>query len=67
MATFAAAKFNGPTAIYIYRPGAIYIYAIYAFRPVCCLLFLVEATNFTLFGGKEEDLRTPKNANLALF
>ena len=30
---------------------------IYAFRPVCCLLFLAETTFFALLGGKEEDLR----------
>ena len=44
-----------------------YTYIYIAFRPVCCLLFLAEATFFTLFGGEEEDLRTTKYAFWARF
>ena len=43
-----------------------YIY-IYAFRPICCLLFLAEATHFAFFGGKCIRIKDNKNAFLAHF
>ena len=43
-----------------------YIY-IYAFRPICCLLFLAEKTHFAYFGGKRRRFKDNKNACLARF
>ena len=41
---------------------------IYAFRPMCCLLFLAGTTHFAFFRvGQEEEVGATKNAFLARF
>ena len=40
---------------------------IYAFRSICCLLFLAETTRFAFFGGKRRRIKDNKNAFLARF
>ena len=39
----------------------------FAFRPICCLLFSAETTHFPFFGGKRRRIKDNKNAFLAHF
>ena len=53
--------FNFTAHIYIYN-------AIYAFRPICCLLFIANTTHFANFGGKRRRFKdNQKIACLARF
>ena len=48
------------------EPKSLSLY-IFAFRPICCLLFLAETTHFAFFGGKRRRIKDNKNAFLARF